>query len=615
MNKHILSFCTSYIDSENNPEFAILIKGPWGCGKTWFVEDMQAKLIEKEIIVEKDILYISLFGISTIEEFESRLFEMLHPILSSPKFKLAGSVIKQAIKLGLNIDLNNDSDSNNSDNKNLKIEDLNKKILIIDDMERCDISPTKLLGYISGFIIDQGIRVILIGNEKEYKKKFESEIQKYDMIREKIIGYTFEITPDYDNAINSFINNYAWSKPIDNISEIIKNLLSVLEIKNLRIVRQAFQGVSYLIKEIPEYIYNIDYIKKIVEIYLLLFMQYSTGDLKRDETRDAIVAFYKYNKNINNYKKFIEQPENKNNYWLSIYADHIPLDQLWKDIIFDGKYIKEAIKQSIDNDFEKLNPESQSNLFFLLSNWRYMKPAEFKKKIFELRKEFDKGLYLHPGEILHITNILLLFSKLEIVPWSIEEIIHLINKTITKLEKKIIIIPYFHHLTDSYGGWGFDNTIHELVDIKKRLIELNSLNNKDKLIKDLNISINRLDVNFNEFIKDIIIEYGTEKYNNAPIFSWINIRMLFSKLKQLKEESQLSFLYALENRYQKIYSNGKYPESYHDDFSNICMLRDLYRKELNRQNKFFNPKFVHYNNIVKQYDELISYMKNSIETT
>ena len=40
MNEHIENYCIDYIESEFNPQFAILIKGEWGCGKTYFINKL-----------------------------------------------------------------------------------------------------------------------------------------------------------------------------------------------------------------------------------------------------------------------------------------------------------------------------------------------------------------------------------------------------------------------------------------------------------------------------------------------------------------------------------------------------------------------------------------------
>ena len=45
MNKHIVEFLENYIGLSNNPEYAVMLKGEWGCGKTWFIKSFIKKLI------------------------------------------------------------------------------------------------------------------------------------------------------------------------------------------------------------------------------------------------------------------------------------------------------------------------------------------------------------------------------------------------------------------------------------------------------------------------------------------------------------------------------------------------------------------------------------------
>lgn len=42
MNDHIREYCRSFIESNTSSQFAVFIKGSWGCGKSFFIK----KLIE-----------------------------------------------------------------------------------------------------------------------------------------------------------------------------------------------------------------------------------------------------------------------------------------------------------------------------------------------------------------------------------------------------------------------------------------------------------------------------------------------------------------------------------------------------------------------------------------
>ena len=99
-NQKIHIFLKYYCDLPSPPEYAVLIKGKWGTGKTWFIKNLINDLNASNI----KSLHISLYGMTTFDEIENEFFRQLHPVLSSKKMALAGKVIKGLLKTTLKID-------------------------------------------------------------------------------------------------------------------------------------------------------------------------------------------------------------------------------------------------------------------------------------------------------------------------------------------------------------------------------------------------------------------------------------------------------------------------------------------------------------------------------
>ena len=47
MNEHIKEYCEQFIESQSKPEFALFIKGKWGVGKTYFINELLEKYSKK----------------------------------------------------------------------------------------------------------------------------------------------------------------------------------------------------------------------------------------------------------------------------------------------------------------------------------------------------------------------------------------------------------------------------------------------------------------------------------------------------------------------------------------------------------------------------------------
>lgn len=606
MNKYILEFCENYFLSQVNPEYAVLLKGPWGCGKTYFINQFEQYMTEKGHIEEKDILNISIFGVTTIDELEDRIFEVLHPIRSSNYGKFASTVMKKAIEKGTSIDIGEFT------KKSINLDDLKKKILIIDDIERSELSPTKLLGYLSTYIIDEGIRMILICNEDEYAIKFKDEIHNYEKISEKVIGYKFEIKPDNKLAINCFCEEFKLKENIPKSLEIVNNVMSKLKINNLRVIRRAIQSFNYIYSIIPEDYKNISYLEELFECYLIAFIQYTMGEIDKSQIEKSIAAYYNHNASLKEYNEKITDKDKGT--WDLLLHKQIPLKEYLEGIICDGRLDREVLCQQIKLEIDNIKGKNISNLYYLKNNWNRMESKEFEETVNKVTEEFKQGTYKHPGDILNFVDTMMTYNDFNMIPYNEEDIMNIANELITL--KKDIILPMTLSAFgfDSYGGFGFRNIENENFKELKNLIEKISKENTIKAIKvELDRYISNIDSEYNEFISHIYLVNGSGRYREYPIMSYIDVDKLFNKLMKLDIKIQDSFLYALRERYGMKYSNGTFEQIYFDDYENVCKLYSLYLNKYNTENKIFNPKTIMMKFIVDKLEEMKKYMELYME--
>ena len=107
-NEHVEDYLNYYIKSPK-PGFAVMLKGKWGSGKTWFIKDYcERNLSTKKEPNKQRYLYVSLYGISSYSEIEDSFFQQLHPVLSSKPMAIAGKILKGTLKTAIKVDFNND---------------------------------------------------------------------------------------------------------------------------------------------------------------------------------------------------------------------------------------------------------------------------------------------------------------------------------------------------------------------------------------------------------------------------------------------------------------------------------------------------------------------------
>jgi len=286
MNKHIEENLNYYI-SQKDPEYAILLSGKWGSGKTFFIDKYIEHYPKNQNI---KFIKISLFGLKKLDSIDEQIFQELHPILGSKYTKFAGSIFKGALKLGINIDI--DSDNKPDGKASINLSDLNifsndgekyspkELIFIFDDLERTDIEISEILGYINYFVEQSNFKVIILANEEKIDKD-----EKFKEFKEKVIGKTFEVKQNFDEVLTHFLNLTTESKTIlETNKQSIKDVYLKAGYENLRHVRQSILDFNYLYQMIDkEYQKNNQFIERFIYVFFALSIEVKKGELVIDE--------------------------------------------------------------------------------------------------------------------------------------------------------------------------------------------------------------------------------------------------------------------------------------------------------------------------------------------
>lgn len=164
MRNLIVTDYLNYYRSLTNPQYAVLLKGPWGCGKTFFIKQLVETWTESETKKSHkntiQPIYVSLNGICKIETINEKIKEKINPFLYSKGAKIAKELVFGAIKTATKINLDIDGDKKEESSISFDLNPINlltnnkakikgNKILIFDDLERCKIPTDEIFGYIN----------------------------------------------------------------------------------------------------------------------------------------------------------------------------------------------------------------------------------------------------------------------------------------------------------------------------------------------------------------------------------------------------------------------------------------------------------------------------------
>lgn len=427
LNNHIIDNLNYYLNT-STPEYAFMITGGWGAGKTYFIENFIKEYNKNAIDSQSGnkIIKISLFGFKTTSSIDEMIFQSLHPLLGHRYTKLAGNILKGALKLGCKIDINGDSKPDVDINTSLdKIKfreifstntDSGEIIIALDDLERTDIPLKEILGYVNYLVEISKVKVILIANEKILHEKDKSSEDKntdtYSKFKEKVIGKTFQIKHNIDNVLDGFLDESECA-PLKRHRDVIKNIYIRSDDTNLRKLKQSILDFGYIANYIDEEKFkNEEYSSLLIRVFFALSLEMKSGELSEEKLR-----------NNEPFQSEKDNSDGSNNafYKYDISYRNLYVGDLWADILFkgDASNLKSATDELV---YFKQQKNNEHPLWFKLWNFSTLNEEQFISLTNQLVLEFDSLQKEEHQVYLHKLALIIYFSKNSLISKEIDEI-------------------------------------------------------------------------------------------------------------------------------------------------------------------------------------------------
>lgn len=415
-NKHIEDYLDYYCNDNLN-DYAVLIKGSWGSGKTWFIKEYEKKLKGDGF---KKTIYISLNGVAKKDAIDDMIFCALHPVLSHKVAKVIGRVAAGIVKTSTKIDLN--SDSGNETTLSLSIPTIDvgsvfkegkKLILIFDDLERCQMDISETLGYINYFVEHTESRAIILANEEKFSK-----CVSYKSEKEKLVGATFEFKGDIRSALKHFIDELPRQNvkfklqskvATDNIVEIYQNS----NLNNIRSLKQSLREFARF--------YDANFFKdddnlfnRILSLFLVLSMEYkNNGFMGRVLTFNANEEDIETNKIkcLSDFKK---------KYNINHYGSFLLSNDIWNDVIANNIIDNDAIRTDLDNNYFRYLKEPPE--WFKLWHYFDLSNEEFSNTLDKAIEKVANSKWTRFGEVIHVVAASMYFHKNNVKELDIENL-------------------------------------------------------------------------------------------------------------------------------------------------------------------------------------------------
>lgn len=81
MNRNILTFLNEYAEIPD-PQYAIMLRGAWGCGKTFFIRQWMEQLKSNRDAdkLKWQPIYVSLYGLTTTQQITEQINKEISPV-------------------------------------------------------------------------------------------------------------------------------------------------------------------------------------------------------------------------------------------------------------------------------------------------------------------------------------------------------------------------------------------------------------------------------------------------------------------------------------------------------------------------------------------------------
>ncbi|MDO4282771.1 MAG: P-loop NTPase fold protein [Clostridia bacterium] len=580
-------------------DYAIMINGEWGSGKTFFWNNKLRKRLESIKVNGKNYktIYMSLYGINSLDEISKKIFIETNPTMNRTLKKVSdareGNIIPEYVKTGLDMANFFGNFSFSPDRidfaKNFSVDD---KILCFDDLERANVDVIDILGYINNFVEHDGIKTILICNEKELAIKFknknielktmiaayildkkdalvkntsdkplsnviENEISEifeksndYERIKEKLIGETFEYIPEYAYILSGMILKYSYN---DKLSEFLKKNTSVIisafkksNTKNLRILKHALNDFEKIYDNVLlkyEDI-NIDILRTMLTFDLAISFEIKSGSASKEKLKDIssneeymslLYTSNLLNDTDNFYLREFDHKYFENNF--SKYKFFKFIEVYIRTRYLDEKLLKEDIENAMDSLKEEKKEVNKKYLKVLNGEYLKLSDIEFDNLVIQVLEEIKNGNVSFYDYVL-LFAMFKYFIDVKLVIYDIEKLYDIFVSGMEKSAKKHIIL-----LSDIR----MDNKQYTDEYIKKLK------KTEEKILKNMTKSItgqkaeevfSYIPNDISKFYKEMINEY-----RNIPILANIDSQVIYHKLTSISNYDLSNIINLIKLRY------------------------------------------------------------------
>lgn len=565
-NKELTTYLDEYLKMDK-PQFAVMISGKWGCGKTYYIEkriEEWAKKKERtdsESVVLKPI-YVSVNGLNSVSTVVRKIKTALHPILYSKGAKVAKKIAFGVMSIAVKSNIDIDGDGTGEELGNLLDAEgileifmsdsaavKGNKVLVLDDIERSKIPLDELFGFVNGIVEHSNSKVILVCDENkliEVAKK-ENLAVEYKDFKEKLVGQTFLLEADYASITREFIDA-SGNILLRNNRNLITELFIASKCENLRLLRHCLIDIRRFFEQLPKSIEdNPNY-----DSFVTNVVAYLTIASLEDRFGNNYIEYYQSFSLSEEDKKLVHEVRVKYNGLLESHG-------LYNSVYtIPFKYLVAFVRTGFLISPDYLVSECRMLRSRNLSNWEklwncsQLSNDEFINLLETEKRRFYNKELGYAFEVVHLAGILLSLERRGLVKLSRKNVIRTAKSNIKAISEKYPDDTVRNHL-NSQGYEFHEHNTDEMREIVSYLGELNHKRIKKQETDYVATVWESMDDNMTYGWLYDKFEQSTPTrrcaYSMEAIFVQVSPTFMANKLACLSNGAKMEFCHFLVERY------------------------------------------------------------------
>lgn len=428
-NATAIAYLQEYCAPNRQRDFAVLLDGPWGAGKTYFIKNF--------VKDNPRHLYVSLYGVTSTQQIDDELFRQIHPVLASSTMRLIGRVAKGLLKGTVKIDLDDDGKDDGSATIGLpelglkkELSDPDGRLLIFDDLERCSLPVNEVLGYINAFVEHVGLKAIIVANEGEIRTRAEKDSsadKRYAEIKEKLIGQTLRITSTPETAFRSFLEAIADAKVKAFLSNHASDVIAIhrqSETNNLRLLKQALWDYERVAQHFQaKHWENTDAMKSVLGLLLAVSIEHRCGRLDDEQQIRRLMdsSLIRAMERQSGKEKSVEDQIEERYRMLTLDCSVLSADIVAGAVLY-GRVVGSEILHSLSQS-QKFAQPADVPLWLRAWNYHDLTDDAAEAVAVEFMKAFENREFKERGLVFHAFGILQRYAEMGLVTLSADAVV------------------------------------------------------------------------------------------------------------------------------------------------------------------------------------------------